>query len=242
MKFILKQQLFKNTEYYKNNNSFGNFILDSFIMKNIKIPRTINRDLALDELSIINNIFMKYNIYLFLTHGSCLGAIREKNFIKYDSDIDIGCYKKDIEKIIDAIIELRDIYHFKITKLSLDDESIAIIRNNVIIDISLYKKDKLYWKANRHKIFEIPYKFLDNLYEIDFLGIKINVPCCVEEYLEYQYGKDWKIPIKDFYSPYRQKVELPIFNFSKYFIGKKLAKKLAKFISNIAKKIRKNYA
>ena len=242
MKSFLVKKLFQNKSYFNNTSVFGLSARDTEFFNTLNFQRSIKDDVGKIELEIINKIFKKYNIKLFLTHGSCLGAIREGNFIQNDSDIDIGCYKNDIKKIVLAVRELSYKFGFRIIKVSLDDESITIIKNTVEIEITLYQKDTLHWKANRHKIFTIPHKFLDNLNEIDFLGIKINVPCCVEEYLEYQYGKDWRTPIKDFYSPYRQKIELPIFNFLKYIIGKKLATKFAKFISNIAKKIRQNYA
>ena len=237
---ILQEQLFRNINYYISKNNFGNFVLDTNIMNNINIPRTIDKEIAHTELKTIKNVFDKFKIRFFLTHGTCLGAIREKDFIDYDSDIDIGCYKIDLDKIILAIQELKEKYSFKITKLSLDDESITIIKDNVVIDISLYKLEGNIWSANRHKVFIIPYHFLDKLEEIDFLGIKIKVPYNVERYLEYQYGKDWRIPIKDFYSSYRQKIELPIKNILKYIVGIKMASYIAKNISIIIKKIRKS--
>jgi hypothetical protein len=108
----------------------------------------------------------------------------------------------------------------------------------VEIDINLYKNFKGTWKSNKHKIFQIPYKFLNSLEKIEFLGVDVYVPCCVEEYLEFQYGKDWRTPIKDFYSPYRQKIELPIINILKYIIGKKFATKVAKKTSSFVKFLR----
>ena len=234
----LVNTLFKNRDYYKVNNSFGRFALDSEIMNNIHIPRVIDKNIALKELSIIQNVFNSFNIDFFLTHGSCLGAIREKDFIEYDSDIDIGCYKRDLKKITLALNSLREKYGFAITKLSIVDESIAIIKDNVIIDISLYRVENNIWKSNQNKIFETPFIFLDSLGEIDFLGIKINIPNNVEEYLKYQYGSDWRTPIKDFYNPYRQRIEIPITNTIKYLIGKKKAAFIGKRVSNYIKKVR----
>jgi hypothetical protein len=97
----------------------------------------------------------------------------------------------------------------------------------------------MYWSSNKHDIFKIPYKFLETLDKINFLGIDIYTPCCVGDYLEFQYGKDWKTPIKNFYCPYRQKIELPITNSLKYIIGEKLATKFAKKISNFIRFLRK---
>lgn len=230
--------LFKNTTYYNDSNSFGHFVLDTTIMNSINIPRIIDKKIAVNELKIIKRIFDKFRITFFLTHGSCLGAIREKDFIDYDSDIDIGCYKMDLDKIILAIQELKEKYKFKITKLSIDDESISMIKDNVIIDINLYKSDDNNWQSNKNKIFTIPNNFFAKLDKIVFLDLNISIPSNVNKYLEYQYGIDWETPIVDFYNPYKQKIELPIEKIMKNLIGRKLALIIAKNISYLIKKIR----
>ncbi len=43
----------------------------------------------------------------------------------------------------------------------------------------------------------IPSNYFRNLTEIRFHGIKFRVPDKTEEYLAYRYGKDWRIPKKD---------------------------------------------
>jgi len=237
----LVSSLFNTTDYDLIFNEYGQFAIN-IVVKNMKIERTIQNKVAIKELEAIKTVFDQYNIRFFITHGTCLGAVRDKNFIPYDSDIDIGCYKTDIDKTIKAMKILRDRHAFTITKLSLDDESIAILKNNVIIDIVLYKHSGAYWQANKHKIFKIPYKFLAELEKIDFLGLKLNVPSNVEAYLEYQYGKEWRTPIQDFYSPYRKKIEVPIVHILKYFIGQKKATVLAKMISSFIKRIREKRA
>ena len=42
-----------------------------------------------------NQIFNKLNIPYFISSGTCLGYYREKQFIEYDYDIDIGIFKED---------------------------------------------------------------------------------------------------------------------------------------------------
>ncbi len=230
--------LFKGRECHKDFDSelFGDFVLDTKIMQDFVIPRIIDKDIALTELKQVKDVFNELKIKLFLTHGSCLGAVREKDFINYDSDIDCGCYKDDLDGVILAVQMLRDKYNFKITKVSINDESIAIIKNNVIIDIDLYKVVGRNWQSNKTDILKIPYRFLERLEDVDFLGMKIKVPNNVEAYLKFQYGSDWRIPVKDFYNPYRLKIEQPVIKILKFIIGKKLAIGVAKKISNFAKK------
>lgn len=228
--------LFKNKKYYKQKNSFGEFALDSNIMRDINIPRIIDKEIAIKELSIIKKVFDNFEINFFLTHGTCLGAIRDNNFIQHDSDIDLGALKKDLDKIISAVEILREEHHFKVTKLSLNDESIALIKENVIIDISLYQTNGKKWQSNKSKIFSIPQKHLDSFSQISFIMLNLNVPNKVEEYLIFQYGKDWKTPIEDFYCPYKRKIEAPISGILKYVVGKQKALSIAKRISTFVKK------
>jgi len=42
-----------------------------------------------------------------------------------------------------------------------------------------------------------PSKYFKNLSRIEFYGMEFRVPSDTEEYLVYKYGKDWKIPRKD---------------------------------------------
>jgi lipopolysaccharide cholinephosphotransferase len=238
---LLVKKLFDGVDCYKNQHTYGDFVLDTNLMKDITIPKKIDKAIALCELKEIKVVFDKHNINFFLTHGSCLGAVREKGFIEYDSDIDIGCYKKDINKIINCITELKIQYGFNITKLSLHDESVAIIKNNVIIDISLYKISNKMWTANKHKIFTIPYEFFTKTNKIKFYDIYLNIPINVENYLVYQYGLDWESPIENYYDMYRKNIEIPVKKILILFVNERKAstnaKKIATFVKNIIKKI-----
>ena len=45
-----------------------------------------------------------------------------------------------------------------------------------------------------------PAYYFDNFDTVEFYGMNLRVPSPVEKYLEYRYGKDWKIPKKDWSS------------------------------------------
>ena len=46
----------------------------------------------------------------------------------------------------------------------------------------------------------VPSHFFKNLSTLDFYGMNFKVPKETEEYLEYVYGKDWRIPKRDYMS------------------------------------------
>jgi hypothetical protein len=56
------------------------------------------------------------------------------------------------------------------------------------------------WRAfgddYKRQSIKIPKRFLTNMSKISFLGKDYLCPNPVEEYLTFQYGKDWRIPVR----------------------------------------------
>lgn len=55
----------------------------------------------------------------------------------------------------------------------------------------------LYKKSIKKIRFEFPIEYFTNLTTMNFYGINVQIPAKVEEYLEYRYGKNWRIPQKN---------------------------------------------
>lgn len=53
-------------------------------------------------------------------------------------------------------------------------------------------------KHSSKAIVSVPARYFKNLSTINFYGMEFNVPSPVEEYLEFRYGEDWRIPKKDY--------------------------------------------
>ena len=51
---------------------------------------------GLDMLDAANRVFATMNVRAFLTYGALLGAYRDKGFISYDPDIDLGVLSSEI--------------------------------------------------------------------------------------------------------------------------------------------------
>jgi len=222
----------------------------------------INENKVVESLKKVKNILEKKDIDFWLDTGTLLGAIREKKFIQWDKDIDIGVFYKDIKKIKECFKELKnsgfEIFYFKIEKfikilnsyceidLNLYDikEGNAIktyyIHNKIgriidylrwilTIDKIEYKKSNapkkftkkismarkkspkiflrptnkileiLYRKIGSKKVnIEIPKKFFTTLEDIKFYNLTFKIPNNTEKYLEYRYGKDWRVPNKNY--------------------------------------------
>ena len=73
--------------------------------------------------------------------------------------------------------------------LLMPDKMVKFLDN--ILSKIIYKLGYI-WVEER-----IPANFFRKFSTIEFYGMKFKVPCPVEKYLEFRYGKDWKIPKKN---------------------------------------------
>lgn len=55
---------------------------------------------VMEGLEVIDKIFRKNNIYYSIAYGTLLGAVRNKQMIPWDDDVDILIWRKDIDNIM----------------------------------------------------------------------------------------------------------------------------------------------
>ena len=161
--------------------------------------KPIDKEKAFENLCLFKEIAEKYSFKFFFVYGTLLGAIREKDFIDHDEDIDLGADFKDVNVFLSMLFELRD-NGFEVARWD-DRGLITIIRNNEYIDFYFFKKynDKLSENCGE----PLPTKFIENQKVLDFKGVGFNVPADTEGAAEFWYGKDWRTPVKwlDFHMP-----------------------------------------
>lgn len=150
------------------------------------------RKAFLEMCDVLDSAGVRY----FLWGGVLLGAIREKDFIEWDWDIEIGVYT---DEVYERRTELADLFKQKgFDVLRVDDSfqnfkidlaKYALPEVSSYTPCGWYKEDGM-WVRN---LWKIPSEFLDSLDTIEFLGRTFNCPRNPEKFLEYQYG-DWRTP------------------------------------------------
>ena len=153
-------------------------------------------DQVLEEWDdICNSIGIEH----FLVFGTCLGMVRDKGFIRGDTDIDVGIRKQDFWKLHDHLLKngfsstgilqtpswIQK--HFNpdaIEKIAWGTH-VQFFKYGIILDVWL---GLIY--DSHHK------NFLASFDKVTYEGREYNVPHPVEDYLKTKYGENWRIPLR----------------------------------------------
>ena len=141
---------------------------------------------VLDQLGLV----------FFLRHGTCLGAVRDKAFIEWDDDLDIGSVIGLHGLTEELVHEAAEIFKergfdvaVKVNELNL---SVDMQKSGIQLDWTCYRiiGDSIY----QWPVVKIPVNLHSDLKEIEFLGETFMVPNPPEEYFRLKYGPDWMTP------------------------------------------------
>ena len=172
---------------------------DKFVKKSIK-PKF--KETLEDARRAINTIGVKFHLH----SGTALGALREKDFIKHDNDIDLAIFKEDYK---DEIINSMKKYFDFVQRYGEIEDGLELKfihkKNKINLDIFLIykhgnklKQSVYHCKSNRFEKGNNPndecIMYMNNYQPIltEFLGEKYY--CAPITFLEDRYGKDWRIP------------------------------------------------
>lgn len=165
-----------------------------------------------------HKLFQSRNMEFFLVFGTLLGAVRDKNIIKGDEDVDVACvdensllyslpyFKENGLFLVRA--EKGHLYSFRMDSQSYID--VYIFKN---LNFSIWK----FYCISLYK-FIIPKKYFRSFSKIDFLGKQYTIPSNPEDLLAFWYGKNWRTPVRGHKFIYEVKSAYHWHNFKRYVI------------------------
>ena len=163
------------------------------------------RALARKDLLKVKKVLDKEGVRFFLMFGTLLGAVRDKDLISYDKDIDLGIFYEDSCKLEKAVKALEKqgilLAGTKRRRPDTPIEKFVFFGKSIwgIEFATMYLIDDVYWYIDSSdwrgaKLMPHKKEWLHNLQEIDFLGTKFLIPSRPEEVLKSFYGSSWRIP------------------------------------------------
>ncbi|XP_004949412.5 fukutin isoform X1 [Gallus gallus] len=145
----------------------------------------------------LNNLGVKF----WLSSGTCLGWYRQCNVIPYSKDVDLGIFIRDYKAdIIPAFQKAGLPLKHKFGKVEDSLELSFQGDDDVKLDIFFfYEEDDYIWNGGTQAKSGKKFKYLFPKFTLcwtEFVELKVHVPCETLQYVEANYGPDWKVPVK----------------------------------------------
>lgn len=158
----------------------------------------IAKEVLLEIKEILDNLHVKF----WLRGGVLIGALREKNLIPSDTDIDLHMLAKDWNSSIGERFRAGSFIYREAIIYENKISEIWLCKRDIVVEIALvyyYPPEDAYIilaAAPKDCISTVcPAKFHKEDYFIEFLGERFRAPYPAEEWVEQIFGKDWRTPI-----------------------------------------------
>ncbi|NWR21147.1 FKTN protein, partial [Emberiza fucata] len=145
----------------------------------------------------LNNLGVKF----WLSSGTCLGWFRQCNVIPHSKDVDLGIFIRDYKAdIIPAFQKAGLPLKHKFGKVEDSLELSFQGQDDVKLDIFFfYEEDDHIWNGGTQAKSGKKFKYLFPKFTLcwtEFVELKVHVPCETLQYVEANYGPEWKVPVK----------------------------------------------
>ncbi len=190
LKIRLKPDLVENINEAK---TYYQKQISSLIDRKRKVKpknHSFKKEDALEGLKKLNIYFKENELSLFLISGTFLGAVREKDFISNDYDVDLGFYDHEIttDELVSFLSKNPD---FNVKRTGPNGYIVVVKYKTVYFDLfNHYKKNQKVWHSTQiHSWWNTPF----DLSEYSLAGEKFLGPQNFNLYLEENYG-NWREP------------------------------------------------
>ena len=153
--------------------------------------KVLNPEKMLENLHILSLYLAKIDINWEPAFGTLIGIVRNEEFQPWKPVFDIYILKEDEERFKDILWLLLEA-DFEVVRYERRGRY-YLVRNGEYIKVFVLTKVCSDVRHTGSSDF-IHEKYIQNTVKWYFKGIQLNVPAEVDEYLEFQYGKDWTTP------------------------------------------------
>lgn len=155
--------------------------------------------LAVKNLMRVKAALEKHGVRFWLNGGTLLGAVRDKRFIPWDKDVDLGVWMQDTPRINAAVNELRGEGWWVTIDRPGQGNLIRVQIHGCPVDLFRYTIEGGHAINRYGGLCEVvPKHFLERLDPIEFYDARFNTPIDPERYLRLQYGPGWRIPRREY--------------------------------------------
>lgn len=167
----------------------------------------MNQKKAFEIVLDVKKIFESLGADYWLNLGTCLGLYRDKKFIDLpDEDIDIGLVYSPAALVLPQHLKNKG---FNIQEVrTLNDKFFHISTNRDGIHICFdiyhpYPKNLFFFYTETYAYYFFhPTIFTKGNVSYKFKDTGFRFPYYVVDYLEFQYGPNWKVPLKKMVAPH----------------------------------------
>ena len=153
--------------------------------------KVLNPEKMLENLHILSLYLAKIDINWGPAFGTLIGIVRNEEVQPWKPVFDIYILKEDEERFKDILWLLLEA-DFEVVRYERRGRY-YLVRNGEYIKVFVLTKVCSDVRHTGSSDF-IHEKYIQNTVKWYFKGIQLNVPAEVDEYLEFQYGKDWTTP------------------------------------------------
>lgn len=166
------------------------------IDKKVRLRSDAELKIQNDGLVNIKKILDEIKVTNYLSAGTLLGAVRDKDFIRWDWDVQMYLLMENAFPLRYKISENLSSNGFSIDKFYDSNDSLkwSIGKEGAIFELTAWSLDGK-WRHRRKKSLRVPAYLFNGNYVINFKGIDYRTLNPPEEYLEFCYG-NWKIPMR----------------------------------------------
>lgn len=160
----------------------------------------LNKKIAKENLLLLKQMFDRHGIDFRISHGTLLGALRDKDFILDDCDVDLSLLKKEKHKVNYCLFFLERLGFCLIRKL---DDLWSFERKGIYVDLYFFEQktciDVLLNRVlckHRHWCLRMSLDCFKGHCYICFLGKMFKTFSRPEDWVCFVYGKNWRTPQK----------------------------------------------